>query len=64
MTLSEAFKHIQYFAETYYKGNIVKTVEDLEASYEHVTDDTREALLLYKDWQQRMKVWAEYIKCT
>jgi hypothetical protein len=62
MTLSEAFKHIQYFAETYYKGNIVETVEVLEVSYEHVTDDTREALLLYKDWQQRMNSWIEYIK--
>ena len=29
MTLLEAFKHIQYFAENYTKGNVVKAVKAL-----------------------------------
>jgi len=62
MTLLEAFKHIQYFAETYTKGNVAKAVEDLEVSYDHITDDSREAVAHYKEWQRRMGAWAEYVK--
>ena len=62
MTLLEAFKHIQYFAENYTKGNVTKAVEALEASYEHITDESKEAVAQYKEWQQRMDNWMEYVK--
>jgi len=62
MTLLEAFKHIQYFAENYTKGNVTKAVEALEASYEHITDESKEAVDQYKEWQQRMNAWLEYVK--
>ena len=62
MTLLEAFKHIQYFAENYTKGNVVKAVEALEASYDYITNESKQAVVLYKEWQQRMDAWREYIK--
>ena len=62
MTLLEAFKHIQYFAENYTKGNVVKAVEALEASYDYITDESKEAVAHYKEWQQRINAWAKYIK--
>jgi hypothetical protein len=62
MSLSEAFLHIQYFAENYTKGNINKAVEALEHSYEYTTDDSKQAVVQYKEWQQRMNDWTEYIK--
>jgi len=62
MTLLEAFKHIQYFAENYTKGNVTKAVEALVASYEHITDDSKEAIVQYKEWKQRMDNWMEYVK--
>jgi len=62
MTLLEAFKHIQYFAENYTKGNVVKAVEALETSYDYITNESKQAVVLYKEWQQRMDAWREYIK--
>jgi len=61
MTLLEAFKHIQYFAENYTKGNIGKAVEALEVSYEHITNESKEAVAQYKEWKQRMDAWLAYI---
>jgi len=62
MTLLEAFKHVQYFADNYYQGSVTKAVAALEASHEHITDDSKEALTLFKEWQQRMNNWLEYVK--
>ena len=61
MTLLEAFKHIQYFAENYTKGNVTKAVEALEASYEHITDDSKEAIKQYNEWHNRMIAWNKYV---
>jgi len=61
MTLLEAFNHIKYFADNYCRGSITKAVEQLEHSYEHITNDSREAIKQYKEWQQRMHAWQLYI---
>ena len=61
MTLLESFNHIKYFADNYCNGSISKAVEQLEQSIEHITDDSKQALYQYKEWQQRMNDWKQYI---
>jgi len=61
MTLLEAFNHIKYFADNYYNGSVSKAVEQLEQSIDHITDDSKEAIKQYNEWQQRMNDWKQYI---
>jgi len=61
MTLLEAFQHIKYFADNYCKGDVEKAVEQLQASFDHITDDSKEALTRYYEWQNRMQVWHKYV---
>jgi hypothetical protein len=61
MTLLEAFNHIKYFADNYCNGNIAKAVEQLQLSIDYITDDSKEALNQYKEWQQRMIAWNKYV---
>ena len=61
MTLLEAFNHIKYFADNYYNGSVIKAVEQLEHSYEHITDDSKEAIKQYNEWHNRMIAWKQYV---
>jgi len=61
MSLLEAMQHIRYFADNYCNGNIAKAVEQLQHSIDYITDDSKQALNLYKEWQQRMTKWNKYV---
>jgi len=61
MSLLEAMQHIKYFADNYCNGSISKAVEQLEQSIDHITDNSKEALNQYNEWQERMIAWQHYI---
>ena len=61
MTLLEAFNHIKYFADNYCRGSISAAEEQMFAAYDHITEDSKEALALYIEWKERMITWKLYI---
>jgi hypothetical protein len=58
----ETFKTIENFANMYHKGNIKRAIDYMDTSKDSLSDNEKEALYHYKEWNQRINSWLEYIK--
>jgi hypothetical protein len=57
-----AFKLIEGYAIMYTRGSVKQAIHQMDKSLNRLQQDQKEAFYIYKEWDQRMNAWLEYIK--